>query len=87
MANEIVYDLARWRQSCLTDWVTQLWVVATGRKISLAEHRWLSGPIGKTRRIGHNFFIRFTEEKGRPCCVLAQLRHLFDSACLCRRLV
>jgi len=65
------YDLARWRRSCLTDWVTQLWVVATGRKISLAEHRWLSAPIGKTRRIGHDFFIRFAEEKGRPCCVLA----------------
>jgi hypothetical protein len=37
------------QRGCLTDWLTQRWVIATGRKISLTEYPWLEGPIGKTR--------------------------------------
>ena len=51
-------------RGCLTDWITQRWVIATGRKISLAEYPWLEGPIGKTGRIGSDFFMKFALETG-----------------------
>lgn len=40
----------------LTDWSTQLWVRATGRRVSAAEYPWLDGPIGATDRIGAECF-------------------------------
>jgi len=51
-------------RGCLTDWVTQQWVIRTGRRISSAEHRWLMGPIGKPRRIGMDFFANYAAETG-----------------------
>ena len=50
------------QRGCLTDWLTQRWVIATGRKISLTEYPWLEGPIGKTRRIGSDFFVNYARE-------------------------
>ncbi|MFT4113445.1 hypothetical protein [Silvibacterium sp.] len=44
------------QRGLLTDWMTQQWVRATGRKLKLAEHRWLEGPVGGTRVIGSAFF-------------------------------
>ena len=50
------------QRGCLTDWLTQRWVIATGRKIFLTEYPWLEGPIGKTRRIGSDFFVNYARE-------------------------
>lgn len=47
-----------------TDWVTQLWVAATGKAASLAEHPWLAGPIGDTRRIGGDCFREIARREG-----------------------
>jgi hypothetical protein len=39
-----------------TDWITQLWVRATGREMALSDAPWLDGPAGETRRIGGECF-------------------------------
>jgi len=43
------------KRGYLQDWITQLWVKTTGRKIDIAEHQWLLGPIGKTDKIKDSF--------------------------------
>ncbi len=43
----------------LSDWVTQRWVQATGRRVTFAEHPWLDGPAGETRQIGREFFVEY----------------------------
>ncbi len=50
------------RRGELSDWVTQMWVRATGRRIALADHQWLDGPAGGTRRIGSDFFATWAAE-------------------------
>ncbi|MGA7317325.1 MAG: hypothetical protein WBX22_25515 [Silvibacterium sp.] len=40
----------------MSDWLTQRWVRATGRKVSLADQPWLDGPVGGTHQIGPRFF-------------------------------
>lgn len=52
------------RSGYLSDWVTQQWVRATGRRISLSSHRWLDGPVGNTKLIGRDFFAIYAREKG-----------------------
>jgi len=52
------------RRGYLADYVTQLWVRATGRRIRLADHPWLDGPIGKTLVIGREFFVEYAKEHG-----------------------
>ena len=44
------------RRGFLSDWLTQQWVRATGRKIRLSEQKWLDGPVGHVRQIGKQFF-------------------------------
>jgi|ERR1700722_6563662 hypothetical protein len=46
----------------LSDWVTQRWVHATGRKFLLADQPCLDGPIGNTRQIGRSFFENYAVE-------------------------
>lgn len=48
----------------LTDWVTQQWVRAAGRRVDLAEMPWLDGPVGPPRGIGGNYFADLAERKG-----------------------
>lgn len=48
----------------LADWVTQLWVRATGRLIRREDHPWLAGPVGDTREIGERFFETYAAENG-----------------------
>lgn len=47
----------------LIDWTTQRWVRLTGRRVSLAEHPWLEGPIGKPAGIGATFFESYAAER------------------------
>lgn len=53
------------QRGALTDWTTQQWVKATGRRITLAETPWLDGPIGKPGGIGGDFFDEWAREHGR----------------------
>ena len=48
----------------LTDWVTQSWVRATGRRVDLAQTRWLDGPVGSPRGIGQRFFDDLAAREG-----------------------
>ena len=48
----------------LTDWVTQLWVRATGRRVLLSDSPWLRGPVGDTDVIGKEFFRRWANREG-----------------------
>jgi hypothetical protein len=47
-----------------TDWVTQRWVEATGRRVQLAESPWLAGPVGDTRSIGGDCFRDIAAREG-----------------------
>jgi hypothetical protein len=37
------------------DWITQLWVKATGRRVDSETHSWLLGPVGNTDKINDSF--------------------------------
>jgi hypothetical protein len=74
----------------LVDWSTQRWVQATGRRVSLAEHPWLDGPIGRPTGIGTSVFEDYASRNdltllgNRPCGLLADFDELrgpdFDPA-------
>jgi hypothetical protein len=36
----------------LSDWIAQLWVRGTGRRMDLSRDPWLAGPVGRPRGIG-----------------------------------
>lgn len=40
------------RRGYAIDWLTQLWVRATGRRLELDQHPWLRAPVGATRSVG-----------------------------------
>lgn len=40
------------RRGFAIDWLTQLWVRATGRPVDLDRNPWLDAPIGDTRQVG-----------------------------------
>jgi hypothetical protein len=48
----------------LTDWVTQLWVQLTGRRVNLADDPWLFGPVSKPRGIGLMYFDDLARDTG-----------------------
>ena len=52
------------KRGYLIDWLTQQWVRATGRRIDIADHQWLDGPIGNTEIIGKEFFVDYARERG-----------------------
>jgi len=51
------------RRGDLSDWATQQWVRATGRRVNQAEHPWLQAPAGGTRLIGKQFFADYAARK------------------------
>ncbi len=52
------------RAGALSDWVTQQWVKLTGRRIALADHPWLEGPVAGPDGVGLRFFHRLAEARG-----------------------
>lgn len=48
----------------LSDWVTQRWVQATGRRIDFSKETWLQGPVGSTSGIGERFVDDLSAERG-----------------------
>lgn len=51
-------------EGALADWVTQQWARATGRRVDLASHPWLRGPIAPPSGIGSDFFERWALGSG-----------------------
>lgn len=52
------------RRGHLTDWLTQRWVCATGRRVDLRDDPWLAGPIAQTDGIVPGFFQSLAEREG-----------------------
>jgi hypothetical protein len=53
------------RRGYLADWLTQLWVRATGRSVDLGGAQgWLDGPAGPTRGIGAGTFDEVARAEG-----------------------
>jgi hypothetical protein len=52
------------RRGFLSDWVTQQWVRATGRRANPSDYAWLDGPAGNTRLIGKEFFADYARNNG-----------------------
>jgi hypothetical protein len=52
------------KRGYLRDYLTQLWVRASGRPIRLSEYPWLGGPAGNTQSIGKEFFVQYAKERG-----------------------
>jgi hypothetical protein len=52
------------RRGALVDRATQIWVVASGRRVRLAGTPWLRGPTGATDRIGPDYFERLAASTG-----------------------
>lgn len=48
----------------LSDWVTQRWVQATGRRVHFPDAPWLDGPVGDTRGIGRGVFEAHARRQG-----------------------
>jgi hypothetical protein len=51
------------RAGYLQDWITQVWVKATGRLLHHEKDQWLLGPIGDTRVIGEAFIRQLAEKE------------------------
>lgn len=52
------------KRGYLSDWLTQLWVRATGRRVEPGKLSWLSGPTGPTHGIGAQFFDDYAARSG-----------------------
>ena len=48
----------------LTDWLTQVWVKVTGRKIEPDIYPWLSGATGPTKTLGLEAFRNYIDSQG-----------------------
>jgi hypothetical protein len=51
------------KRGYLSDWITQKWVILTGRQIDNEAESWLSGLTGNTRLIGEEFYQYVSEEE------------------------
>lgn len=67
------------RRGNLSDWVTQQWVKATGRSVTLASDPWLEGPVGPTVGIGVDFFTTLARQRGLSLVREAGVRGLLSN--------
>lgn len=47
----------------IQDWVTQQWVILSGRKINTTDYSWLIGPFGELNGIGETFMHQLAEKE------------------------
>jgi hypothetical protein len=47
----------------LQDWITQIWVKATGKRIDTDKEKWLAGPAGDTDSIKDNYIHRLCQDE------------------------
>lgn len=47
----------------IQDWVTQQWVILSGKKINPNKYEWLLGPFGNTKGIGKKFISHLVKDE------------------------
>lgn len=50
------------KRGYLQDWITQLWVKATGKKVKFKDFEWILGPTGSPRVIADEYIYKLAEE-------------------------
>jgi len=50
------------KRGYLQDWITQLWVKATGKKVMFKDFEWILGPTGSPRVIADEYIYKLAEE-------------------------
>ena len=45
------------------DWITQQWVILTGKKVDAKSENWILGPFGEENGIGEKFMIQLSEKE------------------------
>lgn len=65
------------------DWVTQQWVILSGKKINATEYNWLLGPFGNTTGIGNKLISQLAKDENleidktnRPKGILTSINQL-----------
>ncbi|MGB1042056.1 MAG: hypothetical protein ACPGU6_01565 [Tenacibaculum sp.] len=61
------------------DWITQQWVIFSGKKINPKEHEWLIGPFGNTNGIGEKFIKQLEEAENLEICKSKLSKGLINS--------
>lgn len=70
--------LASFKQS-FQDWITQQWVILSGKKINSKEYEWLLGPFGNTNGIGEKFIKQLTKSENLKISDLEKRKGLLES--------
>ncbi len=50
------------KRGALVDWITQKWVILTGKRIMFDSYPWLEAPMGKPVGIGRDFYELYARE-------------------------
>lgn len=50
------------KRGFLQDWLTQVWVKVTGRKVKFKDYEWILGPTGSPRVIADEYIYRLANE-------------------------
>jgi len=50
------------------DWITQQWVIFSGKKITSKEYEFILGPFGNTNGIGEKFIKQLEENENLEIC-------------------
>ncbi len=61
------------------DWVTQQWVIVSGKKINSKEYEWLLGPFGNTNGVGEKFIKQLAENENLEICTSKLSKGLINS--------
>jgi len=61
------------------DWITQQWVILSGKKINSKEYKWLLGPFGNTNGIGEKFINQLAENENLEIYKSEQNKGLINS--------
>lgn len=61
------------------DWITQQWVIVSGKKINSTEYQWLLGPFGNTNGIGEKFINQLVKNEDLEICKSEHSKGLIKS--------
>ncbi len=50
------------KRGYLQDWITQLWVKATGKKVKFKDYEWILGPTGSPRVIADEYIYKLANQ-------------------------
>ena len=61
------------------DWITQQWVIFSGKRINSKEYKWLLGPFGNINGIGEKFICQLAQKENLEIYKSAQKIGLLES--------